>query len=709
MSPKKEVKVDVDFAQFDIEQLLSDEGIEFRNPEKAVGGWLPLEAFDDESYDSKTPSGWLRKKFDGKHVKAKGLWKDRDALCYWREIYITRYFPKSRRYEGVFKHINQKAKLPRIFVLFDDEDPRHFVKRFKHAYQSRIYADSLIKYNYYIENMPTHEIPDLDHDKVSRILILTQNTKALRGKSSTDTSLLNEVDFEFKKTMNKIIFDKHLKEKGGSNGLITGSLTLPADPPKKQTPYFGMITIPEHDYPGTFSKFNAATLLSTNEVILALHEIKKECNDVMTRDIYNPNINKSMRIEDFKQIQNSSISQTSYYLRETWVNKIKDIIKGNFNNIENDWYNISETNKEIYEIGKLKKFLNQVKFVMQDTLLHLTTESVNRFKDALLTFLPISCEVRDLNDVTNKFITEEEQTELDEDPFSTSKNPIPLFTIDLILEDGSLDPQFSVDPGDVVSTIMQIFDSGIESLQEIIQIEQKLMPHLFKKETSNMYLKATARPKTEPLPIDKSDLTQLEDENLWVWEAYKTLRSELMKAIYPMDDFISSKFLQSMRNTEYKLNVDAYIKERDPDPEEGEGPDIEELRKDVIFHTEQEKVIKNKIPESVVVSMFQVNCKEFRDQLCKKHSDIAKLEIEIIAKRAKIHTDELLKKFEEMHSEIQRKPDDIEALTAIREYMLKCENDLDKLKIEIKECIKIYDILDNFNFKFENEDDYKKK
>ena len=45
--------------------------------------------------------------------------------------------PKSKRYEGVFKHINQKAKLPRIYVLFDEEDPRHFVKRFKHAYQSR--------------------------------------------------------------------------------------------------------------------------------------------------------------------------------------------------------------------------------------------------------------------------------------------------------------------------------------------------------------------------------------------------------------------------------------------------------------------------------------------------------------------------------------------------------------------------------------------
>lgn len=536
-----------DFADYDIEQLLADEGIEFRNPEKAPGGWLPLEAYDDESYDTRTPAGWLRKKIDGKHVKAKGLWKDRDALCYWREILITRYFPKSKRYEGVFKHINQKAKLPRIYVLFDDEDPRQFVKRFKHAYQTRIYADSLIKYNYYIENMPIHEISELDHEKINRILLLTQNTKALRGKSSADTSLLNEINFDFAKTMNKIIFDKHLKEKSGSNGLITGSLTLPPPKPVSLPPYFGMITIPPHDYPGTFSKFDAATLLKTNEVVLALHEIKKECNDVMTRDIFNPNINKTMGIEDFKQIQNSSISQTSYYLRETWVNKIKDIIKGHFNNLDQGWFNLNETNKAFYEVGPLKRFLTEVKFIMQDTLLVLTKKSVKRFKDSIMSFLPISCEVRDMNNIHNKFISDEEQAKLDDDPYSTSKDPIPLFTIDLILEDGSIDPQYSVEPGDVVSNIMQIFDTGIEKLQEISQIEQKLMPHLFKKESSNSYLKATVRPRTEPVKPDPNDRRTMEDENLWVWDAYKDLRSELMKAIYPMDDFIQSETLNKMK------------------------------------------------------------------------------------------------------------------------------------------------------------------
>lgn len=37
-----------------------------------------------------------------------------------------------------------------------------------------------------------------------------------------------------------------------------------------------------------------------------------------------------MKVNEFNQIQKSSTSQISYYLKETWVNKIKEIIKTNF-------------------------------------------------------------------------------------------------------------------------------------------------------------------------------------------------------------------------------------------------------------------------------------------------------------------------------------------------------------------------------------------
>lgn len=118
--------------------------------------------------------------------------------------------------------------------------------------------------------------------------------------------MLSEVNFEFAKTMNQIIFDKHIKKNGPN--LISGPLVLPEEKPKEEAPMKGMITIPPHNFPEQFSNFCFNSILNKDESIRAMQEIRKECNDVLVKDIYNPNITKSMRVNEFKQIQKSSTS-----------------------------------------------------------------------------------------------------------------------------------------------------------------------------------------------------------------------------------------------------------------------------------------------------------------------------------------------------------------------------------------------------------------
>lgn len=125
------------------------------------------------------------------------------------------------------------------------------------------------------------------------------------------------------------------------------------------------------------------------------------------------------------------------------------------------------------------------------------------------------------------------------------------------------------------------------------------------------------------------------------------------------------------RKTEYKLNVEEYIKAKDPGDDAADGPDVDELEEDVRFHQQQAQKLLDEIPEFAVVSMFKIDCRDFRDHLSGKHKKIAELEIEIIAKRAKQSTDVLLEKFKEIHDKVNRKPDHIEGLTAIKEFMQK--------------------------------------
>lgn len=50
----------------------------------------------------------------------------------------------------------------RIYICLDAEDPRKYVLRVANAFQERIFADSIIKYNYYIDNMPKLDLAELD-------------------------------------------------------------------------------------------------------------------------------------------------------------------------------------------------------------------------------------------------------------------------------------------------------------------------------------------------------------------------------------------------------------------------------------------------------------------------------------------------------------------------------------------------------------------
>ena len=67
------------------------------------------------------------------------------------------YIEEKNRYK--FKYnvdgVQKGVLVPRIFVCCDLEDPHRYCDRIAKAYFSRLYADNLIKFNYYVTKMPT--------------------------------------------------------------------------------------------------------------------------------------------------------------------------------------------------------------------------------------------------------------------------------------------------------------------------------------------------------------------------------------------------------------------------------------------------------------------------------------------------------------------------------------------------------------------------
>ena len=52
-------------------------------------------------------------------------------------------------------------------------------------------------------------------------------------------------------------------------------------------------------------------------------------------------------------------------LKEQWSMAMKNHVRSCLKDVGKGWFNLHESNREVYEHSKLKKFLNMVNFMMQ--------------------------------------------------------------------------------------------------------------------------------------------------------------------------------------------------------------------------------------------------------------------------------------------------------------------------------------------------------
>jgi dynein heavy chain len=121
------------FASLDIEDLLLELGIDYRNPAPNQAEWLPLEPFDDNEYDCRLPQEWIELGFDMDQmfspIPAKGLFRYEDNSAEWKPILISSYDEERSVYCGHWDPSNEYVELTRINLLFNSEDPRIFAQR----------------------------------------------------------------------------------------------------------------------------------------------------------------------------------------------------------------------------------------------------------------------------------------------------------------------------------------------------------------------------------------------------------------------------------------------------------------------------------------------------------------------------------------------------------------------------------------------------
>ena len=106
------------------------------------------------------------------------------------------------------------------------------------------------------------------------------------------------------------------------------------------------------------------------------------------------------------------------------------------------------------------------------------------------------------------------------------------------------------------------------------------------------------------------------------------------------------------------------------------------------------------------MSMFRVNCRGIRDIIAAKHEKIAGEIIELIGKKAKTMANGTMDAFDRLNLAIESAPKDIEDLSSIKDTMGNAPGEIAKLKNEISSGMKVYGILDGFQYQFEDPEDF---
>ncbi|XP_078019489.1 dynein axonemal heavy chain 1 [Epinephelus lanceolatus] len=691
-----------EYLEIDFEQLLAEKGISsnllmpihqssndenITTTDNPVSPYLPLEIFDNEEYECRTPEDWLalgnaEGSPDRKPIPAKALLptdnktssddsKSSSLEYSWHLVGVLDYSKEKCQY--LVQKVQQKSKLtagtklwvPRIRLLFTAEDPRVFVERIQFALDRRKETEALLFYNLSVDCMPIWRgTPSLDAHSLQRIKRHTLSTPGIRLKNLEKCigDLEREVKLDYDRTMNCMSFDKVVTSHPEEFSHITLPQRDPEEAPQKEC-----IEVSHIAYKENQAAFVFRSLLTKPEVICALSEIRSECNKVATMKLFNVTLIKPLRLEEFETIQSQMHTQIHTFLRDSWMVTLSNSIHTNLENIGLGSYNLKESRWEIYRMSKLYRLMAVVRFNLQDSLRFLVQNSLASLTQLLLNACHsvLTCP-QDLVWGDN----------LTTSPYKPKKNP--LFLVDLVLDQTGA--HYSTPLENFETSVVNLFDKAIMATYDIPQLDKFVMQKLF---------------------IGGNPL--LESVNLWepeVTELREKVRNALIQAAIPLRAYAAEydKHLEL-----HNLDIETHVKSHTHAEQTSQ-----EVKREVEQHLKDKERLEQSLPSSIVIGPFVVRVEAIRQALSKKRKALANAILDHLVLKLRKQVDEACEECNAVSRKLNEKPNNVEELTEKRDWMKQIPEQLRNFKDHIGKTLADYELMEELYYSLSDDDVNKK-
>ena len=123
-----------------------------------------------------------------------------------------------------------------------------------------------------------------------------------------------------------------------------------------------------------------------------------------------------------------------------------------------------------------------------------------------------------------------------------------------------------------------------------------------------------------------------------------------------------------------------------------------DIRRDVMMHLQEKEDIENQVPQNIVIGLFLVNTDSVKQFLLKKKKTIANSLLELFTKKIRKYVDSICDEFKMISRKLFEKPNDIEQVTEMRDYITLLPTILSEKQELINKVMLDYEVMEEFYY-----------
>ncbi|XP_037871312.1 dynein axonemal heavy chain 1 isoform X2 [Bombyx mori] len=641
---------------------------------------LELEIFDNTDFDCRIPSEWLSlgliegeqypcpglafiPKDDAKPTKGNvDLIQTFNSLYEWTNVAAFSFDEKTEKWEVMaLDGTKRRYNIPRIRLMFKADDPETFARRVKFAVDLRREVENNLRFYLYLDCLLLDGLSSMPLQFMPKVLSMVRVHKQAKSIDEEHLrALINEANLSYSKIEGKMKILQTMKSYPELYNFIVAP-TKEYEPP---VPDYGKLECLMEQF-GDRVRYNQwRSLFVLSESVSCLLLVIDECLKVESMLFFTSNYGRNATLAEFDAAQQHCTSMLLKYLNMTWLNNTAHAIRMSFRDVGKGWFNIYEKKWQFYGVSKLCRFLQLIRFRMQYALRFCLEQSMAMYVAMCET--PCLCTYSCGEDF------EWDSEDLINTPFRTSAPTLFYFHL-MISENG---PYYTTDPEQFEVVTQRLFRDMLYKCHFIPQVSPMIMRGLvFDKE---LYL--TSIGLLEPNVVEYRER---------LLKAYRQAKVPLLAYLRQYECYTSL----------YQLDVEQYVEKF-----REEKHSSSETREELQMHYDAKQELIWRLPQYIVIGPFAINVDTLKQMLVNKRSEIIKALLTMWAEEVRLVVDDVIQAYRAVMRKLGEKPNTIEHVFEIREWMesvpfaLKTQDDI------MKKVFTDYEVLDAFFTPLENED-----